>query len=84
MYNDKLIRMANQIGDFFASMPNREEALQGIAKHLTKFWDPRMRRSLLLEIDNGGAQGLCAIVHESIRAHRAAIEPAPARPVQNL
>lgn len=44
---DKLIRMANQIGSFFESMPDREEGLAGIANHIQKFWTPSMRQALL-------------------------------------
>ncbi|MBU0589743.1 MAG: formate dehydrogenase subunit delta [Gammaproteobacteria bacterium] len=43
MNHDTLIRMVNQIGTYFESMPDRSEALEGIATHLQKFWDPRMR-----------------------------------------
>ena len=44
---DNLIRMANRVGDFFEAWPDRAEALEGIATHLKKFWDPRMRREFL-------------------------------------
>ena len=47
------VRMANQIGDFFKSYPE-QEALDGIAEHINKFWDPRMRRQLFDHLDNGG------------------------------
>ncbi len=63
--------MANQIGEFFAAMPNREQALEGIATHLKKFWDPRMRRELLAHVDGQGSAGLQAIVAEAIQRHRA-------------
>eukprot|EP01034_Spumella_vulgaris_P000645 gene645-854_t len=43
--------MANRIGDFFEAMPDRPEALEGIATHLKKFWDPRMRQQFLLVVD---------------------------------
>ena len=43
--DDNLIRMANRIGDFFEAMPDHAEALEGIATHLKKFWEPRMRAS---------------------------------------
>ncbi|RQR21294.1 formate dehydrogenase, partial [Burkholderia sp. Bp9143] len=46
MDNGHLIDMANQIGAFFESMPDREEALSGIAEHIRRFWEPRMRRAL--------------------------------------
>lgn len=42
-----LVRMANRIGDFFDSMPDRAEALEGVANHIQKFWEPRMRTALL-------------------------------------
>ena len=51
MDNQNLIDMANRIGDFFDSMPDREEALAGIADHIRRFWEPRMRRALLAELD---------------------------------
>lgn len=42
-----LIRLANRIGLFFEAMPDRREAINGIADHLHKFWEPRMRIALL-------------------------------------
>ena len=44
---ENLIRMANRIGDFFDAMPDHDEALAGIATHIRRFWEPRMRRELL-------------------------------------
>jgi formate dehydrogenase subunit delta len=69
-----LIRMANQIGDFFAAMPEQEEALQGIAGHLQKFWEPRMRRQLLGYVDTENGKGLDPIVVSAIRAHRGSLQ----------
>jgi len=43
-----LVRMLNRIGDFFAAMPEREEAMQGIADHVKHFWELRMRQQLEL------------------------------------
>lgn len=72
MHIDSLIRMANQIGAFFEAMPDRPEALEGIAQHLKKFWDPRMRRALLAHVDGGGAE-LNGMVTEAISRHRAVL-----------
>ncbi len=47
------VRMANQIGDFFKSYPE-QEALDGIAEHINKFWEPRMRRIFFAHMDAGG------------------------------
>ena len=72
MNPDNLIRMANQIGVFFESMPDRTEALEGFATHLKKFWDPRMRRAFLaLAEDAASQQKLNTIVLAAVREHRA-------------
>ena len=42
MSPDKLARMANQIASFFRTRPH-DEAVTGIASHLSDFWEPRMR-----------------------------------------
>ena len=51
---DRLVYMANQIGKFFHSQGNGK-AVPGIAEHIKKFWDPRMRTAILAHLDNGGA-----------------------------
>ncbi len=73
MNQEHLIRMANQIGQFFESMPDRAEAEAGIASHLKKFWDPRMRRAFLAAIDAHTADGLRDIVQTAVAHHRADI-----------
>jgi formate dehydrogenase subunit delta len=72
-HNTNLIRMANQIGTFFESMPDREEALQGIATHLRQFWDPRMRQAFLAQVDDGNSPEISPIVLAAAREHRALI-----------
>jgi len=54
MSPDKLVYMANQIGKFFAHQ-GEEKAIAGIADHLAKFWDPRMRSAILAHLAAGGA-----------------------------
>lgn len=72
--DDTLIRMANQIGTFFESMPDRTEALAGIAKHLKNFWDPRMRKAFLAHVDGSHHEDIKPIVLESVAAYRATLE----------
>lgn len=60
---EKLVRMANQIGTFFASNPH-DEGVAGTAEHINKFWDPRMRRQFFEIVDAGG-EGLLPIVMEA-------------------
>ena len=50
MSPDKLAYMANQIGKFFAHQPH-DKAVASIADHLEKFWDPRMRGTILAQFD---------------------------------
>ena len=50
---DKLVHMANQIGDYYAAMPERE-AIEGVAAHLSRFWTPKMIRELVQFADRGG------------------------------
>lgn len=66
-----LVKMANQIGAFFESMPDREQAKADIATHIKKFWDPRMRKTILQKMDGGEAVELSPVVREAIDAHRA-------------
>ncbi|MEZ2328293.1 formate dehydrogenase subunit delta [Mesorhizobium sp. RCC_202] len=49
---EKLVRMANQIATFFHSKP-REEGIAGVAEHINKFWEPRMRHQLFEMLDAG-------------------------------
>lgn len=53
MKSEKLVMMANQIGAFFASQKG-DEAVHGIADHLKKFWDPRMRAAIIAHLRSGG------------------------------
>ncbi len=71
MSPDKLVYMANQIGKFFASQGKDADdaAVEGIATHLTKFWDPRMRAEIVARVHAGEAAGL---------------DPLPRRAVQRL
>ncbi len=51
---DRLIYMANQIGQFFASQ-GPAAAVSGTAEHIKKFWDPRMRAQIFAHLKDGGA-----------------------------
>ena len=53
MQIEKLVYMANQIGAFFAAQ-GEDEAAEGVADHLKKFWDPRMRAEIIAYLKAGG------------------------------
>jgi formate dehydrogenase subunit delta len=42
--------MANQIGRFFAHQKD-DQAVASINNHIRQFWDPRMRRQIVAELD---------------------------------
>ena len=65
-----LIKMANQIGAFFQAEPDRTAALDGIAGHIKRFWDPRMRRQIVEWVERHGGEGLSELVAEAIRTAR--------------
>jgi formate dehydrogenase subunit delta len=50
---EEIIRMANQIADFFRPYP-QDEAEEGVELHIRDYWDPRMRRDLAHVLDHGG------------------------------
>lgn len=83
MSSDNLIRMANRIGDFFQALPDRDEALEGIANHIHKFWEPRMRRQLLAWLDThpegltDDGLDLHPIVVRAVSANRVRLTPQP-------
>ena len=52
---DTLVRMANQIADFF-KIQSAELAVAGTADHIRKFWDPRMRAMMTQHLAHGGAR----------------------------
>jgi formate dehydrogenase subunit delta len=52
---ERLVAMANDIASFFAADPDRQAAAAGVANHLTRFWEPRMRRQIVEHYRNGGA-----------------------------
>jgi formate dehydrogenase subunit delta len=69
MSPDRLIYMANQIGQFFRSQ-GHDNAVPGIADHIKKFWDPRMLSAIFVHLDAGGA-GLDPNVREAIATLKA-------------
>jgi formate dehydrogenase subunit delta len=71
----QLIKMANQIGAFFASQPNPAQARADFALHLKKQWDPQMRIALYAHIDASSGEGLSPFVLEAMQGEREHIEP---------
>ena len=62
----RLIEMANDIAAFFAADPDRQAGVDGVANHLRKFWDPRMRRQIIAHVHEHGAAGLHELANDAI------------------
>jgi len=63
---EHLVKMANDIGDFFRAEPAREDAIAGIANHISRFWTKRMREKLAAHLKSGGS-GLDELPREAFR-----------------
>ena len=72
---ERLAKMANDIANFFHSEPDHQVALEGIAGHIRRFWDPRMRRAILKLVDEHGGEGLQPLALEALRTHREKLMP---------
>jgi formate dehydrogenase subunit delta len=67
---EKLVRMANQIGDFYAVMPDNEAA-EGAATHLRRFWTRKMIEELVAFAD-AGRPGLNPTAARAVEALKSA------------
>jgi formate dehydrogenase subunit delta len=65
MRTERLVTMANDIGAFFDADSDKAEAARSVVNHLKKFWDPRMRREILVHYREGGA-GLNPLARSAI------------------
>lgn len=64
MSADKLVRMANQIADFFRSQSGAAPAA-GVAAHIRSFWNPVMRKQIYAHLDAGG-NGLSDLARQAL------------------
>jgi formate dehydrogenase subunit delta len=56
MKTETLIKMANNIGEFFNAESNKEVAAEGVKKHLERSWEPRMRKAIIAYYQEDGAK----------------------------
>ena len=65
--SDKLVKMANEIAKFFGPYSD-EEGVAGIRHHITAFWTPKMRATLVEQRASGQAADLHPLVEAALRA----------------
>jgi len=66
---NNLIKMANQIGQFFEGGGKPDMVAGDIAGHLKRFWHPRMRAQLLEYADEHDGEGLRPSVMDAIQSN---------------
>jgi formate dehydrogenase subunit delta len=70
-----LIKLANNIGSFFESEPDRAKAVQGVVTHIRNYWEPRMRRRIFEYLDEQNGEGLSELVLEALKTQRESLMP---------
>jgi formate dehydrogenase subunit delta len=63
---ERLVAMANDIAAFFDSDADKKVAVEGVRFHISRFWEPRMRREIIAHVSAGGA-GLTPTAREAVR-----------------
>jgi formate dehydrogenase subunit delta len=62
-----LVKMANEIGAFFrAEASGEEDAAKQVARHLKRYWDPRMRKQIIEHYREAKGEGLDALAHRAV------------------
>ena len=80
MNTEHLVQMANQIAQYHAAFPDHAEAVDGIATHLRRFWEPRMRRAIYVHLDEHRGEGLHPLALEALATHSEQLRPAAPAP----
>jgi len=63
---ERLVDMVNDIANFWASEPDHATGVAGVASHLKRFWEPRMRKQIIAHLDSGG-HGLSDLAREGVQ-----------------
>jgi formate dehydrogenase subunit delta len=63
---ERLVVMANDIGNFFGAEPAPEDRIAGVANHLSRYWDARMRRQIIAYARERGGVELTDHVREAV------------------
>ena len=77
MHIDTLVTMANDIAAFFAS-EDVEQAPQSVATHLSRYWDPRMRKQIVEYVQADG-EGLSPVARGGVMLLAQTLSRASAR-----
>ena len=81
---DLLIKMTNEIGEFFAGTTDADAAARDVANHLKRYWEPRMRAQMLKYYEERQGSGLSELAKNGVAILYAAAKstPPPAAPAK--
>jgi len=77
---DLLIKMANEIGEFFAGTTDAQAAARDVANHLKRYWEPRMRAQIVKYYEERQGAGLSEVAKSAVALLYAASKAPPAAP----
>ncbi|MGB4498576.1 MAG: formate dehydrogenase subunit delta [Methylococcaceae bacterium] len=55
---ERLVKMANDISDFFNADPDKTLAAEGVTNHISRSWEIRMRQAIVDHLKNHDGEGL--------------------------
>jgi formate dehydrogenase subunit delta len=55
MKTERLIKMANDISDFFNAESDKDTAAEGVKNHILRVWEPRMREAIIAYAKQDGS-----------------------------
>jgi formate dehydrogenase subunit delta len=73
---DLLIKMTNEIGEFFAGTTDADSAAKDVANHLRRYWEPRMRAQILKYYEERQGAGLTDLAKSGVALLDAAAKAA--------
>lgn len=63
---EKLVRMANDISNFFDADPDKTVAVQGVKNHISRSWELRMRQQIVDHLKNHDGEGLSPLAKTAV------------------
>ena len=61
-----LVAMANDIAAFFDSDPDKTAAVEGVRFHISRYWEPRMRRAIIAYVQQKKGDGLTPTARSAV------------------
>jgi len=62
---ERLIKMTNDISDFFNAESDKEIAVEGVKNHMQRSWEPRMREAIIAYAQKDGS-GLSELARKAV------------------